>query len=486
MLRLTLRLAFVSTSLVVIGCSSADTEPGPAESVGRSREAITTACNLEHVGAPCDPGTGGECAGVCAHVLGAGGTTVGCVKASSVTANDGKVCGTAANRRSDCTHTCVAGTCASFAAAKNTPCKPSDDTLTSQTTICDGSCQLAAGGTEMTCVALATTCPKDTDPNDCVYNFCDAKSGLCTDIPHPATASCADGNPCTNNACDAFGTCTVTGFASSSTRCITGLACTTGDHCTGTSAECIGDPVVCAAGPECTSTSCVEPTGCTSSPTPGAPCTPSSKCFTAGSCSTTGACTPTTPLDCNDHDPCTTDGCADATGCTHTTKCTADACHVAKCDPTSGGCSVTEKNCDDGDPCTTDGCSVSAGGCTHVVIPGCGVDSGVPDTGVADTGTIADSGTTTDGGGGDTGATKDSGGGDGGPTKDSGGGGDTGGSLDGASLDGGDGGNGDNADVNLSNGCGCRTAGGESSTRFASLAFVAGAAAILARRRRRA
>jgi hypothetical protein len=433
-----------------VACSNAAPE-SPPEKTASTSEAITTACTLEHVGAPCDPGTGGgECAGVCALVIGSFGTTVGCVKASSIAANDGKVCGTAANKMSDCTKTCVAGTCTSLPAAKGTPCKPSDDSFTAQTTICDGSCQLPAGSGEMTCVALATTCPKDTDTNDCVYNFCDAKSGACTDIPHPSGATCADGNVCTNNACDDKGTCTVTSFASATTRCITGLACTTGDHCTGTSGECVGDPVVCTPGPVCTTTSCVEPSGCTSTVTPGASCTPTSKCFTAGTCSSAGACTGTTPLDCNDHDPCTTDGCADATGC------------------------------------------------THAPIVGCGVDSGVTDTGAIDSGTIVDSGSVVDSGGAtdsgaiaDSGTGKDSGVGDGGK-KDSGStGGDSGSSLDGATDDGGDGGVDDNADVSLSNGCGCRVAGdsdGDSGahTRFASIAVAAGVAAILARRRRRA
>jgi MYXO-CTERM domain-containing protein len=156
---------------------------------------------------------------------------------------------------------------------------------------------------------------------------------------------------------------------------------------------------------------------------------------------------------------------------------------------------TTATDCDDHDPCTTDGCA-DASGCTHTPIVGCGVDSGVTDSGAIDSGTIVDSGSATDSGAiADSGTTKDSGGvGDSGTKKDSGTpGGDSGASGDGALVDGGDTGTDDNADVNLSNGCGCRAVGdsggsteSNGTTRVASLAFVAGALAVFARRRRRA
>lgn len=88
---------------------------------------------------------------------------------------------------------------------------------------------------------------------------------------------------------------------------------------------------------------------------------------------------------CDDHDPCTIDGCDATTGCTHTPVSCDDqvVCTVDSCDPASGACVHAPASCDDHDPCTTDSCS---GVCQHAPIScddgdACTVDSCVSATG---------------------------------------------------------------------------------------------------------
>lgn len=475
MLRRSLRLASscALVACVVAACSSGGGDR-ESEKVAAKREAITGACSLLVVGAPCDPGTGHECDGECSITAGTGGTTVTCTPTSSLTANDGKVCGTAADRTSDCAKACAGHDCITVPATvtDGNTCKPSDGGFSR---ICDGVCE--AG----TCNRRSTFCPFDTNTTDCVYNFCNAKTGACTDISHPAGGTCSvtGGSQCHDYACNDTGTCMDKGPSPVTKGCFTGSACTTGDHCDG-SGTCTGTPVTCSTSMPCHTASCDPTAGCVTTPTSGGSCTPTSKCFLDGTCAS-GACKGTTPKDCSSHDPCTIDGCVDATGaCTHRPKCTApDACHISACDAVSGACSTSAKNCDDGDPCTTDGCSLPSGACTHTPIAGCS-DAGT-DSATTDSGTTIDSGTNVD-----SGTAKDSG-----TTSDTGSmdtGGDSSGSLDGAGVDGGDDTGIDNSgDLNLKSGCGCRTAGDGSSTdALRVLGIAAVAAVVVARRRRRA
>ncbi|MCH7925466.1 MAG: hypothetical protein IIC51_08030 [Planctomycetes bacterium] len=89
--------------------------------------------------------------------------------------------------------------------------------------------------------------------------------------------------------------------------------------------------------------------GCTSDPEcdDGDPCNGSETCDLGS-----GTCQPGTPINCDDSDACTDDGCDSGTGnCTHT--------------PT---------NCDDGDACTVDTCD-SVTGCANT-FPACGAADG--------------------------------------------------------------------------------------------------------------
>jgi len=92
-----------------------------------------------------------------------------------------------------------------------------------------------------------------------------------------------------------------------------------------------------------------------------------------------GVCRPGSPLQCDDGDPCTADGCDPTAGCLHQdTACPAtcgpgddglrcsdgSACTVG--DTCMGGmCVGTPVDCDDGDPCTTDTCDATLG-CVYV------------------------------------------------------------------------------------------------------------------------
>ncbi len=445
---------------IVSACSSGERPDDKTEKTGSIQEAITTGCTAEHIGAPCDPDgsavTYGECDGTCTIVLGGGGVAVpACTKVTAST-NDNKVCGTSATAKSDCNKICKAGLCVSLPAPDGTACRPSDF----GGSICDGQCVKSTTGTGMTCVALGTTerCPANK-PGDCVYNFCDAtRSKTCVTYKLPVTSVCDDGNPCT-----------------------------TGDKCD-SSSVCVGSNA--PAGTAC--------------PVDGDPCT-------RDVCDGSGKCTHPA-VDCDDKDACTADSCSSsAGGCIHAKKvCPSDVCHAPTCDSSTGACGLKAITCDDLDPCTTDTCDVSKGGCVFTPIPGCG-DAGTGDTGTTDTGSggtdtgsggtdtgsggtdTGSGGTDTGSGGTDTGTTgtdsgtpgEDSGstGGDSGSS-----GGDSASSIDsgGSGLDGAgaDTGNPDDVGPQLAGGCGCRTAGEESSTPSSALA-LAGLAVVVARVRRR-
>jgi hypothetical protein len=113
----------------------------------------------------------------------------------------------------------------------------------------------------------------------------------------------------------------------------------------------------------------------------GASCSDGNVCNGTETCRT-GICQSSGALNCNDNNPCTTDGCQGSSGCTHSL--------VANCQPcaTSGTCSDgnpcngaetcvsglcrtgTPLSCNDGNACTTDSCS-SQTGCLNMPVGGC-------------------------------------------------------------------------------------------------------------------
>jgi hypothetical protein len=131
-------------------------------------------------------------------------------------------------------------------------------------------------------------------------------------------------------------------------------------------------PSDCDDGNRCTNDQC-EPSGgpvqytrhCTHSPSSGGPCEPDNHCLEGGLCDS-GVCVGGVPIDCNDFNSCTVDGCDPATGCTHVgADCSdGDPCTIDQC-ADLGGCDHLAVDCTDGDTCTDDACDSGAGGCAH-------------------------------------------------------------------------------------------------------------------------
>lgn len=179
-----------------------------------------------------------------------------------------------------------------------------------------------------------------------VAKSCD-DGDACTQTDICVEGACVGTNPliCTGDACNDAGACDPATGLCTDTPKANGTACDDGDACTQMDTcedgACIGsDPVICTS---------------------------------AGECYDVGVCDPATGLcvdqpkangtACDDTDACTqTDTCQDGT-CVGSdpVACTAEACHVAACDPVTGLCTDSvEPNgtaCDDGDACTqTDTC----------------------------------------------------------------------------------------------------------------------------------
>jgi len=219
------------------------------------------------------------------------------------------------------------------------------------------------------------------DGNLCTDDACDPDSGCafynnnlpcddgnaCTLGDHCAGGSCIadsapecdDGNPCTVDSCDPAGGCV---FQNNNAPCSDGSACTMGDTCVG--GECVsGPPPDCDDGNPCTDDSCNALSGCVHLANQGV-CDDGNECTQGDHCES-GNCAYTQLLDCSDDDPCTDNSCDPAAGCITTLNqapcddqdvCTSgDHCHLGAC-ISSGSLA-----CDDGNPCTDDSCQPGAG-----------------------------------------------------------------------------------------------------------------------------
>ena len=204
---------------------------------------------------------------------------------------------------------------------------------------------------------------------DCCSSSCkfEAVASSCPD----------DGDQCTVDMCDGFGTCS---HVTSSGSCDDGQFCTVDDTCH--SGVCQGTPRDCsgAASGQCQSGTCDEANArCVASARPnGSACDDGNACTQSDSCQA-GTCTGTARPNgstCDDGNACTqADTCQSGT-CTgaNPVVCAAqDQCHEAgTCNPSTGVCSTPNKangtSCDDGNACTqADACQ--AGVCTGAARP---------------------------------------------------------------------------------------------------------------------
>ena len=160
------------------------------------------------------------------------------------------------------------------------------------------------------CTATCALPPAGTSCDD--GDSCTAgdtcEGSTCGAGPH---VLCGDGNRCTDDGCDPLTGCVYTFNAA---PCSDGTKCTKGDTCDQGSCQ-SGAPVDCADGNPCTSDACDPLRGCKSPPITGA-CDDGDACTGHDRC-LHGTCTGRA-LGCDDGNPCTADSCAPGIGCVHT------------------------------------------------------------------------------------------------------------------------------------------------------------------------
>jgi hypothetical protein len=175
--------------------------------------------------------------------------------------------------------------------------------------------------------------------------------------------NCNDGNPCTDDACEAPGGCT---NIPNDKSCEDGDVCTAGDLCQDGICK-AGQPVNCDDASPCTADSCVPATGCLHAPTDGA-CDDGNLCTNGDHC-VGGDCLYDGVVLCDDNNVCTSDSCDPVGGCSYklnSAPCddndlctTGDYCHLGEC------ISSATLPCDDGNSCTNDACAPDSG-CSFV------------------------------------------------------------------------------------------------------------------------
>jgi len=199
--------------------------------------------------------------------------------------------------------------------------------------------------------SIGTPCD---DGNACtISDTCD--NGVCAG----KTADCNDWNHCTKDECDVKTGCIhqpLDGIV-----CDDGNACTVQDVCT--KGACTGVLVQCDDKNQCTEDRCDEVAGCLHRVLNGSPCNDGSACTANDTC-LNELCSGT-PIDCDDHNACTRDGCEPAGGCVHLplngTACDDNNSCTTKDSCVSGVCKGQELACNDNNPCTVDTCDITKG-----------------------------------------------------------------------------------------------------------------------------
>jgi hypothetical protein len=177
-------------------------------------------------------------------------------------------------------------------------------------------------------------------------------------------------------------------FGAEAVVCIDGVAtgqrCDDSDVCTvdscGTNG-CKHTPISCDDGDACTADSCDPQLGCENPPALGAPCDDGDACTAGDTCDAAASCQAGTPIDFDDHDPCTADACDPLLGVSHVAMpgvaCEdGDACTQGEVCTAAGSCEGgTPLDLDDGNPCTVDACDPALG-VSHAVALGTACDDG--------------------------------------------------------------------------------------------------------------
>jgi hypothetical protein len=194
------------------------------------------------------------------------------------------------------------------------------------------------------------------------FEWCDPWTGSCNPGVSPL---CEDGNPCTDDACDAQLGCL---FVNNANPCVDGSLCTSNDVCR--DGTCTGIPVVCTDGNVCNGEeSCNPATGACLAGSP-LPCSDGNPCTDDLCDPVLGCIFSNNTAPCNDGSACTTDDtCANGVCVGNPLPCDdGDVCNGAElCDALTGACLAgTPPNCDDQNDCTLDGCD-PVGGCFHTV-----------------------------------------------------------------------------------------------------------------------
>jgi hypothetical protein len=295
----------------------------------------------------------------------------------------------------------------------DTPCDSDNSVCTGVGTCANGSCHLTPGSVLQCNDGNPCTGPDTCDPvNGCQNpnrpdgpgvpgcddgNFCTGAeqclSGECVSGVLPCTppevcnpqsqecgaqactsgSQCVDGNPCTDDVCQA-GFCANPPF-SAQTSCDDGDLCNGVRMCNG-SGICLQPtaPVVCDDNDLCTVDSCNPSTGtCIFDQTAGC-CTVDGDCgdgnaCTADTCNASNTCDHVA-ITCNDNDPCTTDSCNAQNGCTTTQIDPCQTCvTAATCPDDAGpGSECTDKACLDGrcQQVSNPNCCQGDGDCTDI------------------------------------------------------------------------------------------------------------------------